>query len=325
MDTKRRKLIYKILKDYYQERKTQQFIADKYGISRIMVSRFISKAISEKMVEIIIHPPEDPFVEMEREVELKYGLKEVLITPSFQDNQKTIDELGKAGANYLLRNLKGNESISVSWGRTLFALVNALPKLNFPDINIIQMIGGLGYPEEQISGNELVRRMANAFNGHPKLLNSPGIVASKEISEALKNDPQNASTLSLARKADFSLVGIGNFSGASLVQNPNRILTENDIKSLEKKGVVGDISLNFINKNGELIEDEVNERIIGISIEDIKNISRVIGISGGEYKFETIKAALKGELIDVLITDKNTAEKLMNQAAKLSSVPSVNG
>jgi len=311
MDTKRRTLIYKILKDYYQERKTQQFIADKYGISRIMVSRRISKAISDKIVEIIIHPPEDPFVEMEREVELKYGLKEVLITPSFQNNKKTINELGKAGANYLLRSLKGNESISVSWGHTLLALVNALPKSNFPDINIIQMIGGLGYPEEELSGNELVRRMATAFNAVPKLLNSPGIVASKEISEALKNDPQNASTLNLARKADFSLVGIGSFSGVSSLQKPNGILTKEDVKSLEKKGAVGDISLQFINKNGELIEDDVNERIIGISIEDIKNISRVIGIAGGDNKITTVKAALKGQLIDVLITDKNTAKKLM--------------
>ena len=311
MDTKKRTLIYKILKDYYQENKTQQFIADKYGISRIMVSRLISKAIKEKMVEIIIHPPEDPFAEMEREIELKYGLKEVLITSSFQNNQKTINELGKAGANYLLRSLKGNESISVSWGHTLLALVNALPKSNFPDINIIQMIGGLGYPEEELSGNELVRRMANAFNAVPKLLNSPGIVASKEISEALKNDPQNKSTLNLARNADFSLVGIGSFSGASSLQKPNGILTKEDIKSLEKKGAVGDISLQFINKNGELLEDDVNERIIGISIKELKNISRVIGIAGGDDKHTTVKAALKGKLIDVLITDKNTADKLM--------------
>lgn len=311
MDKKRRTLIYKISKDYYQKGETQQNIANKYGISRVMVSRLLRKAISEKMVEIKIHPPDDPFAELEREIESKYNLKEVIIGSSSQNNQIILNELGQAGANYLLRSLKGNESISVSWGYTLLALVNALPKSNFPNIKIIQMIGGLGYPEEELSGNELVRRMANTFNSIPKLLNSPGIVSNKDICIALKNDQQIASTLNLAREASFSLVGIGHFSENSLLQKPNGILTKIDIDALRKNGAVGDISLRFFNKDGELIEDEINDRVVGISNEELKNIPRVIGIAGGVYKHATIKASLKGKLIDVLITDKNTANKLM--------------
>ena len=311
MDKKKRSLIYKISKDYYQEGETQQGIADKYGISRIMVSRLLSKAISEKMVEIKIHPPDDPFVELEREIESKYKLKEVIIGSSSQNYQTILADLGKSGANYLLRNLKGNESICVSWGHTLLALVNALPKSTFPSIKIIQMIGGLGYPKEDLSGNELVRRMANTFNSVPKLLNSPGIVSNKDICIALKNDLQIASTLNLAREANFSLVGIGHFSENTLLQKPNGILTKTDINALIKNGAVGDISLRFFNKDGELIEDEIHDRVVGISCEELIKIPKVIGIAGGEHKHATIKAALTGKLIDVLITDKDTANKLM--------------
>lgn len=311
MNKKRRTLIYKISKNYYQERKTQQAIADKYGISRIMVSRLLQKAISEKMVEIKIHPPDDPFAELERELELRYNLKEVIIGSSSQNSNDIVTELGQAGADYLLRNLKGDETISVSWGKTLLSLVNALPKSNFPDIEIIQMIGGLGYPEEDLSGNELVRRMANTFNSIPKLLNSPGIVANKEICNALKSDQQIASTLKLASEVNFSLVGIGHFSDNSVLQKNNGILTKSDIEALREKGAVGDISLLFFNKDGELIEHEIHERIVGIGCNEFKKIPRVIGIAGGEHKHETIKAALKGKLIDVLITDKNTADKLL--------------
>ena len=311
MNKKRRALIYKISKDYYQERKTQQAIANKYGISIIMVSRLLQKAISEKMVEIKIHPPDDPFAELERELELRYNLKEVIIGSSSHNSNKIVTELGQAGADYLLRNLKGNETISVSWGKVLLSLVNALPKSNYPNIEIIQMIGGLGYPEEDLSGNELVRRMANTFNSTPKLLNSPGIVTNKEICNALKSDQQIASTLELAGKANFSLVGIGHFSKNSVLQKPNGILTKNDIYTLSKKGAVGDISLQFFNKDGEPIEHSIHERIVGIGYEELKKIPRVIGIAGGEDKHATIKAALKGELINVLITDKNTADKLL--------------
>ncbi len=312
MDKKKRALVYKISKDYYQKGGTQQDIANKYGISRIMVSRLLRKAISEKMVEIIIHPPDDPFAELEKEIELKYNLKEVIIGSSSPNYQIIVKELGQTGANYLMRSLKGDESISVSWGHTLLALVNALPTSNFPNIEIIQMIGGLGYPEQDLSGNELVRRMANTFNAVPKLLNSPGIVINKEICNALKNDQQIASTLELAKKASLSLVGIGHFSEDSALQKPDSILTKDDITSLKEKGVTGDISLQFFNKNGVFIQDKIHERVVGISSEDLKKIPRVVGIAGGKHKHATIKAALKGDIIDVLITDKSTADMLMN-------------
>ena len=311
MDKNKRSLIYKISKDYYQKGETQQGIADRYGISRIMVSRLLSKALREKMVEIKVHPPDDPFAKLEGELEAKYNLKEVIIGSSSQSYLKILDELGHAGTNYLLRSLKGNELIGVSWGHTLLALVNALPKSNFPKIKIIQMIGGLGYPEDELSGNELVRRMANTFNSVPKLLNSPGIVAHKDICNALKNDLQIASTLGLAREADFSLVGIGYFSENTSLQMPNGILTKKDINELKKKGAVGDISLRFFNNEGELIDDEIHDRVVGICSDELKKIPRVVGIAGGEHKHATIKAALKGKLINVLITDKNTANSLM--------------
>lgn len=173
------------------------------------------------------------------------------------------------------------------------------------------MIGGLGYPEEELSGNELVRRMANTFNSVPKLLNSPGIVANKDICNALKNDLQIASTLALSREADFSLVGIGHFSENTSLQMPNGILTKKDINELKKNGAVGDISLRFFNNEGELIDDEIHDRVVGICSDELKKIPRVVGIAGGDHKHATIKAALKGKLINVLITDKNTANSLM--------------
>lgn len=313
MNTKRKSLIYKIAKAYYQSGLTQQEIANRFGISRIMVSRLLQKALTEKIVEFKIYPPEDLNVEIEHKLESKYNLKEAIVVSTFSnDYDEILETLGDAGVDYLQRTLQGEEIISVSWGKSLLALVNALPSINYNKMQIVQMIGGLGYPEEERSGTELVRRMGNAFGAQPRLLNSPGIVKTIELSTALKKEPQISAVLELAKKAQIALVGIGHFTDESILCRSKGILSKKDIQFLKQNGAVGDISLRFFNKNGELINGDLNNRVVGLEMPDIQAIDRVVAIAGGTQKAETIRAALKGGYINVLITNNDTAKKLIN-------------
>ncbi len=306
------RIIYKVVRAYYEDRLTQQEIGNKYGISRIKVWRLLSKALNDKIVEIKINTPAETNHSLEQQLENKYGLKEVVVVKTESDSQNdVVASIGQAGASYLLKILEGDESLGISWGRTILALVNALHNSNLPNLKIIQMIGGLGYPEEELSGTELTRRMANALNATPKILNSPGIVATSTTCKALKSDPQVSSILKMAKKSSISLVGIGHFSTELGSKKLNSILSEKDIETLGEKGAVGDISLRFFDKEGQFIKDGINKRVVGLTIDELRNIPRRIAIAGGKHKLTTIKAALKGELINILITDKNTAIELM--------------
>ena len=313
MKSYKKNLVYKIAKAYYENGLSQQQIAEKFGLSRIMISRLLQKALHEKIVEIKIYPPEDPNVELERRLEEMYGLKEAIVVPSSANNEEILEALGKAGVNYLQRNLNGNETISISWGKTLLSLVNTLPPANYKDLEIVQMIGGLGYPEDELSGTELTLRMADALNARAKLLNSPGIVNSEALCSALKMESQIQATLNIARKSKIALVGIGSFSKGSIMFKIDRILTLEDVAFLKKNNAVGDISLRFFNKEGKFIKGALNNRVVGLAIEEIKSIPYVVGIAGGEEKVATIHAALKGKLINVLITDSRTAKKIITK------------
>ncbi len=311
---KRKNLIYKIAKEYYEKNQTQQSIAKQFGISRIMVSRLLQKALNEKIVEIKIYEPDDPNLEYERLIEQKYGLNEVVVvTPEDNTYQNTIQAIGTAAADYFLRNLQGNEKVSISWGETLMKFTENLPVTNNPFIQIIQMIGGLGSPSYEISGTELTRQLANKMCAKPWMLNSPGIVQSKELRNALIKEPIIRSTLDLARKSDVCIVGLGQFSENSILQKTDSILTGSDIERLKKLGAVGDVSLQFFDKEGNILRTEIQERVVGLNANELASIPRIIGIAGGESKLTTIKAALKGKLINVLITDSHTAKNLLNQ------------
>ena len=154
-------------------------------------------------------------------------------------------------------------------------------------------------------------RLAQTLNAKPRLLPSPGIVGSELVRDALLQDTNIAETLKLAERADLAVVGIGvPDNGTVLYQS--KILTDREIWELQELGAVGDIALRFFDAHGAAIVHPINDRIIGLDLEQIKSIPRVIGVAGGAGKHEVIRAALRGGLVDVLITDDKTAALLSN-------------
>jgi DNA-binding transcriptional regulator LsrR (DeoR family) len=133
------------------------------------------------------------------------------------------------------------------------------------------------------------------------------------VRDALLADPQISSTLSLAAKADVALVGIGRPIPDSAVMQAG-ILAQEEFEQLLTQGAVGDIALRFFDLDGRQVEHEINDRIIGLELEQIRRIPRVIGVAGGGEKYEVIRAALRGSMVNVLVTDDWTATKLIEDA-----------
>ena len=312
-DSERRKLLFKIAKAYYEDGLTQEQIGKRLDLSRIKVSRLLHQAREEQIVQITVLPPPGSNAELERELAARYGLDEAIVVPTpGQDQAAVARELGPAAADCLVRSLQGHKVLALTWGTTLLSVVDSLPAQNWPEMKVVQMLGGLGQPEAEVYGADLVHRMAQAFGARPRLLPAPGIVATKLVRDALLADPQISSTLALAARADIALVGIGRPTPNSVVMQAG-ILTEEEFEQLEARGAVGDIALRFFDANGSPVEHEINDRIIGLDLEQLRGIPRVVGVAGGEEKWGVVHAALRGELLHVLITDEGTATRLLER------------
>ncbi|MCG3209015.1 MAG: Sorbitol operon regulator [Anaerolineae bacterium] len=317
-------LLYKIARAYYEDNLTQGEIGSRFGLSRIKVSRLLQQARDEKVVQITILPPQNSNAELERHLEVLYNLNEVVVvSPSSYNSPILLQELGAAAADCLQRCLQGHEVVGFSWGNTLLSVVDHLTPQNWPEMKIVQVIGGLGRPEAEVHGTDLTRRTAQIFGAKPRMLASPGIVPNKLVRDALLTDPQISDTLELAARADVLLLGIGRPTGGSAVLQSG-ILTADELAELEGLGAVGDIALRFFDRHGCAIKHEINDRIVGLDLAQIKKAPRIIGAAGGEQKYEVIRAALAGGLINVLITDERTALKLKAEKEEVAAAASVN-
>ena len=83
---------------------------------------------------------------------------------------------------------------------------------------------------------------------------------------------------------------------------------------LSSRGAVGDICLHYYDKNGTPMLAEDEDPVVSMQLEQLKKCPRVVGLAGGLEKLPSIRGALKGGFLDVLITDRVTAKALLNEA-----------
>jgi DNA-binding transcriptional regulator LsrR (DeoR family) len=319
MDYDHKRLLVKAARLYYEEDMTQAEISQHLQLSRQKVQRILDQAREDGIVSIAIHPIMGSFDERERALESGFGLSEVLIVEtSGPNNQNTIArELGAGAAEYLMRLLRPNDKIVISWGNSLLGMVNALAsksRIQLRNLKLIQALGGLGNPNVAIHGAELVRRAARALGAQAVMIPAPAIAASSAVRDAIYADPYVSQTLTLARSANLAFVGIGS-SDSDTIAVPDlwHFLPRPVLPELLKKGAVGSINLRYFDKSGNVVPSEINDRIIGLTLDELKKIPRVVGVAGGSIKLEAIYAAVQAHLINVLVTDHITAKALQKR------------
>ncbi|MFD2705005.1 sugar-binding transcriptional regulator [Salibacterium lacus] len=306
-----RRQIVKVANLYYFDGWTQARIAKKMNVSRPVISKLLHKAKEDGIVEVYIKDESAQTVNLEQKLEKQFGLDEaiVLSTSGFTP-EMTKRFLGKVGASYLSRQLDDNKKLGLSWGTTIASLVDEYPYERRDNVQIVPLVGGMGRSHVNIHSNSLAFNLAKKMNASCSYLYAPAIVETEDLRDRLIQSKDVAHVLELGRDVDIAVVGMGDPFKNSTMEEIGYLYPE-DLHSLRKAGVVGDISSKFFDAVGQEVDHPLNHRVIGVGLQDLKKIPKVIGIVESLYKLESIEAALKGGYLDVLIIDDRTAQELV--------------
>ena len=69
--------------------------------------------------------------------------------------------------------------------------------------------------------------------------------------------------------------------------------------------------LRFFDAGGKPAVFPLNDRVIGMELEQLRRVKRSVGIAGGHRKVAAIRGAVRGGYVNVLITDLSTAHALV--------------
>lgn len=311
------RMIFKCCSLYYEDGLSQQEICDSLGISRPSVSRMIKTGKEQGIVKIEIKSPYGlAFGKMERELEKKFNLKEVVVvesSPMEIGKERTSNKLAEEAIAFLERILEDDEYVGVSMGMTLQNLTRVQKIIEEPiKCTFVPIVGGIGESRSDIHSNYIAMEFAKLFGGECIQFFAPAVFSDVNILKGFIKEKSVSSIFKTFRKINTVIMGIGIPDRAGSTLMHTGYIDENILEQFVKEGAVGDISLQFFDEFGKLEKfKEFNERVAGMPIEQLKKVPQRIGIAGGAYRAHAVLGAIKGEFLNILITDVDCAKVLL--------------
>ena len=310
------RLMTRVAHMYYERGMRQSEIAQQLGISQATVSRLFNRAKDEGIVRISVTVPQGVYSSLEEELIAAYDLRDAIVVDCVSEHESIIQrDIGAAAAYYVETTLKPNEIIGLSsWSSNLLALVDAMHEVpRKSGIQVVQILGGVGNPGAEVHAIRLTSRLAKLVDGRATFLPAPGVVGSEATLDVWLADAYVQEAMALFDQVSLALVGIGAIDPSELLATSGNVFSKEELDILRSAGAVGDVLLHFFDENGRPVETSLNNRVVSMSLPQLSRVDRAVGVAGGRRKEAAIRGALRGDLINVLITDCFTGKRLMEK------------
>lgn len=294
---------------YYADQLTQNEIAKKLNVARATIVNYLRLARERGIVSIRLNPEANARTVLSRELAGRYGLEGALIIPSDAED-RLVARLGDAGARLLAERIRPGDVIGVAWGRTVLAAAGTitLPE-PMPNLTVVQVSGSsTGSPD--FSAELCTSIMSARIGARCVNLLAPAVLSTRELKEQLLAEPVLQRQFALIHSTNHILFGVGEVGHQSTVR-VSQIATQAEIDGYVSRGSVAVIIGRFIDDTGQPMRGELDDRMVGISLDDLRRAPSRICVAGGRGKIAAIHAALSGGYATHLVTDSNTAEALL--------------
>jgi DNA-binding transcriptional regulator LsrR (DeoR family) len=296
---------------YYVAGRTQDEIASSMGISRQSAQRLVSLAMAERLIKVRLDHPIAACLELGLRLKEKFDLRQVDIVPSDPGSSSTTVGIAEAGAAEIERWLKSADPIilAIGTGRTLKAAIDQLPAMECPQHRIVSLTGNIGLDGSAAYYN-VIFSMADAVKARHFPMPLPVLVSSPEERAVLHNQALVKSALQLGSEADVAFVGVGELGQQAPICEDGFLAPDEMVRLMEEEGAAGEICGWMFDRDGQLLPGSINKRVASVPLPS-RESATVIGIAKGQRKYVALRAALRGRVINGLITDETTAEFLL--------------
>lgn len=301
---------------YYYQEMTSEAIAREMQVSRSTVSRLLSFAKQEGLVEIRITDPFEHPRQLEKAIVERFGIRRahVVPVPEIVGEAEWLERVARYAANYLNTTFDSNMILGIAWGTTTSVISRYLQPKPTYNSQIVQLNGAGNTQTTGIDyASEILMRFSQNYGAPAHLFPVPTFFDYAETKNALWKEGSIRRLLDLQQKADLLLYSIGAVNaGVPSHVYSGGYLEEHDYLELERQNIVGDIATVFFRQDGSFDRIPLNERSSGPGLELFQQKNGICAVSGLS-KVRGLHAALKGGLMRELILDEPTARKLVEK------------
>jgi DNA-binding transcriptional regulator LsrR (DeoR family) len=306
------RLITTILNLYYIDKLTQKEISERMNLSVPKVNRLLQQARELGYIEFVIRTPFQHLFELENRLKAVFGLQDAIVIPNEGNTSSSIlNAVGSAAANYLLEKIHDGDIIAITPGTTVQAVVQSLETQRQYQVEIVPILGSIqGDLESDM--NYLSSIMGDRLGAKSYKLHAPAFVESREQCEILRSIEPVKKILDIGRRANTALLGIGTLDPETSRFVEFTALSREDMKNIKNScGGVGEIGAYVYNFDGQPCAKGFADRVIGLTLDEIRSIPYRIGVAASAEKAIPIYGALRGGYLHVLITDEAAAQGVL--------------
>jgi DNA-binding transcriptional regulator LsrR (DeoR family) len=301
-----------VLHHYYEQNLNQKKISQIMNVSVSTVSRMLKEAQELGMVEIIIKYPYATIPSLAKELKAKFNLKDAYVLPTTGATYyDLVQSLGQVAAVVLNNYFQENCTLGISLGLSVASTIRAFNGSEKKGCRIVRFQGAADF--EIMEGTNLAQVLAEKVGGQAMVVPAPWLLPTPEVCDALVNEPAVRRYLDIAVDADLGLVGMGSMDPTHSTILRNQLITMKELNEFRAAGAVGEICGKHYDKDGNILDFEFNKRTVSISLEELSRIKTVIGVAASVYKVDPLLGAIRGGLINVVVTDSDAARALLDR------------
>jgi DNA-binding transcriptional regulator LsrR (DeoR family) len=311
-DYQEARLFNQLLHLYYVDGMTQAQIARNLGLSTAKVNRLLQQARRNGMVEIKLLTPLQHLRQLEQRLETILGVTSAVVIPAIEEGGTTmVNSLGRVGANYLLEHLRDGDVIGITGGTAVHDIVTALESPRAFDVTVVPLLGAVqGRVLSDV--NYLASQLADRLGGKAFQLHAPAFAETPEHRDSLLSMRPIKAVVDIARRATVALVGIGrvDHERSRFLEFPT--LSAEDMRHIaEHCRGAAEVAAYALTIDGKSCAQEYAERVVGLTLREIRQIPLIIGAAATRDKARPIYAALRGGFLHTLITDESAALRIL--------------
>lgn len=301
-------LALKVATLYYRDGWNQSDIATELNISRATVSRLLQFGRDRGLVTIKIHNPVAPLHQLEVNLLAKYpSLHKIIIVPGTDD---PLEEVGAAGAKYIEQVVEDKDIIGLGWGKTVYQVGLHLKPKDVTGITVVQMKGSMANTNTRNYAFETVNIFANAFNTVPQYLPLPVIFDHAKTRELVANDTHIKHILKLGEQSNIAVFTVGTVRDSALLFKLG-YFTKQEQLTLQHEAA-GDVFSRFIDSKGQIVNEDINQRTIGIALPELRKKKHSILVVANVAKVPAVHGVLTAGYANTLVIDQESANSLVN-------------
>lgn len=303
-------LIVEIAWKYYHEGLNQGEIADQLQVSRSTVVNHLQEARLRDYVRVSLSPSIFARHQLAEQLCERFGLKAACIVPRGSgDDEQVLRRVARGAADWLPDLLEPADRLGVSWGRTVFEVAEAVAPTQVPDLVVTQLVGSkstpYGFDAETCSSILALQLGARCINLH-----APLVVSDADLAERLMAEPVIAEQFAAVNACNKTIFAAGSCTPESHVVTSG-VVDRSALADYVRRGATGVVCGRFVDAEGNLIPGEIDDRLIGVTLDHMRGKDLGLLVSLGADKVAPMIAAIKGGYATHLATCTETATAML--------------